>query len=81
MAIGPTGAGKSSLLNALLCPSLRFYDSDDCHFKTGSGVKSVTRGITSQQGKWLGVKSFIDGAPDCFVNRRGAEDFFLLLIS
>ena len=27
------------------------------------------------------LKSFIDGAADCFDNRRGAGDFFLLLIS
>ena len=56
MAIGPTGGGKSSLLNALLCPTLRFDNHQDCHFKTGSGVKSVTREITWQQGKWLGVR-------------------------
>ena len=51
MAIGPTGAGKSSLLNALLCPTIRFCQGYDCHFKTGSGVKSVTRNITWQQAR------------------------------
>ena len=51
MAIGPTGVGKSSLLNALLCPTFRFYQYDDCHFETGSGVNSVTRNITWQQAR------------------------------
>ena len=54
MAIGPTGAGKSSLLNALLCPTFRHYKFEDCHFKTGSGLDSVTRNITWKRGKWLG---------------------------
>ena len=54
MTIGPTGVGKSSLLNALLCPTFRHYQYTDCHFKTGSGLDSVTRNITWKLGKWLG---------------------------
>ena len=54
MAIGPTGAGKSSLLNALLCPTYRYYNYADCHFTTGAGINSVTQGIEWKEGKWLG---------------------------
>ena len=54
MAIGPTGAGKSSLLNVLLCPKFRYYQFKDCHFRTGGGQQSVTSEITWKRGKWLG---------------------------
>ena len=54
MVIGPTGAGKSSLLNALLCPKFRHYEFDDCHFVTGEGLHSVTAEIRFAKGKWLG---------------------------
>ena len=45
MAVGPTGVGKSSLLNALLCPTKYTRDDEDCHFETGQGVNSVTDDI------------------------------------
>ena len=54
MAIGPTGTGKSSLLNVLLCPKFRYEEEGDCHFKSGSGLQSVTAEIKSKEGKWLG---------------------------
>ena len=54
MAIGPTGTGKSSLLNSLLCPKFRFENFEDCHFRTGSGLASVTSEIEWRKGKWLG---------------------------
>ena len=54
MVIGPTGAGKSSLLNALLCPKFRHCEYDDCHFTTGGGQKAITRNITWVKGNWLG---------------------------
>ena len=54
MAIGPTGTGKSSLLNSLLCPKFRFEKLEDCHFRTGSGLESVTAEIEWKKGKWLG---------------------------
>ena len=31
--------------------------------------------------KQILIKSFIDGTADCFDNRRGTDEFFLLLIS
>ena len=39
MALGPTGVGKSSLLNALLCPATWTIDYEDCHFTTGNGFE------------------------------------------
>ena len=54
MAIGPTGTGKSSLLNVLLCPKFRYEEDEDCHFLTGSGLQSVTAEIEWRKGKWLG---------------------------
>ena len=54
MTIGPTGVGKSSLLNALLCPKFLYYEEEDCHFVTGSGTNSVTKNINWVAGKWLG---------------------------
>ena len=53
MAVGPTGTGKSSLLNALLCPAFRTNTFDDCHFKTGTGPNSVTRQVEWWEGPWL----------------------------
>ena len=54
MTIGPTGVGKSSVLNALLCPKFLYYEEEDCHFVTGSGTNSVTKNINWVAGKWLG---------------------------
>ena len=54
MAIGPTGTGKSSLLNALLCPKFRFEHFGDCHFRTGYGLQTVNAEIEWRKGKWLG---------------------------
>ena len=54
MAVGPTGAGKSSLLNALLCPSVRTIEIRDCHFKTDDSANSVTDIISSKIGPFLG---------------------------
>ena len=52
MAVGPTGVGKSSLLNALLCPAVWSTEFEDCHFRTDSGCGP--RGIQQQVGPWLG---------------------------
>ena len=52
MAVGPTGVGKSSLLNALLCPAK--VQSVDCHFVTGAGSESVTKHLSKVVGPWLG---------------------------
>ena len=57
MVVGPTGAGKSSLLNALLCPDKWTNDYDDCHFRTDDSVDSVTKNITQRVGPWLGLQS------------------------
>ena len=46
--------GKSSLLNALLCPTKYTHDDEDCHFETGNGVNSVTSNIEWREGRWLG---------------------------
>jgi len=54
MAVGPTGAGKSSLLNALLCPSVRTIEIRDCHFKTDDSANSVTDNIDFRIGPFLG---------------------------
>ena len=54
MAIGPTGVGKSALLNSLLCPAKYSNELEDCHFKTDNSAKSVTKNITKIIGPWLG---------------------------
>ena len=54
MVVGPTGVGKSTLLNSLLCPAKWTNDYDDCHFQTGRGSSSVTKNISNVVGAWLG---------------------------
>ena len=54
MVVGPTGVGKSSLLNALLCPAAYTIDDEDCHFATDSGIISVTKNISKRVGPLLG---------------------------
>ena len=54
MAIGPTGVGKSTLLNSLLCPAKYSNDYEDCYFKTDNSPRSVTKNITKIIGPWLG---------------------------
>ena len=51
--VGPTGAGKSSLANALLgCdPS---DPSGSCTFEIGYGLESCTKETTYGVGQWLG---------------------------
>ena len=53
MAIGDTGSGKSSLLNALLCPKKLYYEYEDCYFQTGSSLETGNSSIVSQTGPWL----------------------------
>jgi len=53
MAIGRTGAGKSSLLNTLLCPTRLAFDEEDCHFETDDRTTSVTTKISYMTGPWL----------------------------
>ena len=49
--VGPTGAGKSSLLNALLgCDPM----SHDCLFEFCSGMDSCTKNTSIGVGPWLG---------------------------
>jgi predicted GTPase len=50
MAIGETGTGKSSLLNALLCPKELNYKYEDCYFQTGNSIETA---IEAQTGSWL----------------------------
>ena len=54
MAIGPTGVGKSTLLNSLLCPAKYSNEFEDCYFKTDNSPRSVTKNITKIIGPWLG---------------------------
>ena len=54
MVVGPTGVGKSSLLNSLLCPARRTTEFEDCHFETGRGFVSVTKHLSHVLGPWLG---------------------------
>ena len=53
MVVGPTGVGKSSLLNSLLCPAKLSTEYEDCHFKTNSSFESVTKSIKRIVGPWL----------------------------
>ena len=53
MAVGPTGVGKSSLLNSLLCPAKWSTEFEDCHFETDSSFESVTKSIKKIVGPWL----------------------------
>ena len=52
--VGPTGAGKSSLANALLgCdPS---DPSGSCTFEIGYGLESCTKETTYGVGQWIGT--------------------------
>ena len=54
IAVGATGTGKSTLLNALLCPSMRTNKYEDCFFRTDNSAKSVTKKIKYESGPWLG---------------------------
>ena len=54
MVVGPTGVGKSSLLNSLLCPAKWTTEFEDCHFRTEDSVGSVTKEIKQRVGPWLG---------------------------
>ena len=54
MAVGPTGVGKSSLLNSLLCPAKWSTEFEDCHFRTDDSPRSVTKEIKQHVGPWLG---------------------------
>ena len=54
IAVGATGVGKSTLLNALLCPSMRTNEYKDCFFRTDDTAKSVTKEIQFEYGPWLG---------------------------
>ena len=54
MVVGPTGVGKSSLLNSLLCPAKWTTEYEDCHFRTDNSVGSVTKNIQQIIGPWLG---------------------------
>ena len=54
MVVGPTGVGKSSLLNSLLCPAKWSTEFEDCHFRTENSVGSVTKDIKKIVGPWLG---------------------------
>ena len=54
MVVGPTGVGKSSLLNSLMCPAKWTTEFEDCHFKTSDTLESVTKNISQILGPWLG---------------------------
>ena len=54
MVVGPTGVGKSSLLNSLMCPAKWSTEFEDCHFKTSDTLESVTKNISQVVGPWLG---------------------------
>ena len=54
MVVGPTGVGKSTLLNSLLCPAKWTTEYEDCHFQTADTVGSVTKEIKYHVGPWLG---------------------------
>ena len=71
--VGPTGAGKSSLANALLGCDPR---KNDCTFEVCAGLESCTKQTSIGMGKWLGsgqnftVIIFIDFLfPDAFTFR------------
>ena len=53
MVVGPTGVGKSTLLNSLLCPAKFTAEYEDCFFQTDNSLASVTKNITWITGPWL----------------------------
>ena len=54
MVVGPTGVGKSTLLNSLMCPAKYTNEYEDCFFKTDNSLASVTKNINQIIGPWLG---------------------------
>ena len=54
MVVGPTGVGKSTLLNSLMCPAKYTTEFEDCFFQTDNSLASVTKNITGIIGPWLG---------------------------
>ena len=54
MVVGPTGVGKSTLLNSLMCPEKYTTEYEDCIFQTDNSLASVTKNITGFTGPWLG---------------------------
>ena len=54
MVVGPTGVGKSTLLNSLMCPAKYTNEYEDCFFKTAKSLASVTKNINQITGPWLG---------------------------
>ena len=53
MVVGPTGVGKSTLLNSLMCPAKYTNEYEDCFFKTDNSLASVTKNINQITGPWL----------------------------
>ena len=54
MVVGPTGVGKSTLLNSLMCPEKYTTEYEDCIFQTDNSLASVTKNITGITAPWLG---------------------------
>ena len=54
MVVGPTGVGKSTLLNSLMCPARYTAKYEDCIFHTEDSLASVTKNITGFTAPWLG---------------------------
>ena len=54
MVVGPTGVGKSTLLNSLMCPEKYTTEYEDCIFQTDNSLASVTKNITGFTAPWLG---------------------------
>ena len=66
MVVGPTGVGKSTLLNSLMCPAKYTNEYEDCFFKTDNSLASVTKNIN----QIIGTDDLDERIDNCMKERK-----------